>query len=167
MSSLFFQHLNLFSLSTSFLYCNTNRATMSSFFSFNRFRRGLNEWMQYGMVLAAAFRGCVGMFVALRRGLGIVRGSWAARWAGKHFHSTSRFNLHLKNQYSEFFFFSFFYLVWFLQAAFGCVWGRGRGSAERIERANTTALNPDLIHIYFKQHFLPSFFQYILALLAL
>ena len=44
---------------------------------------------------------------------------------------------------------------------------REKGSAERIERANTTALNPDLIHIYFKQHFLPSFFQYILALLAL
>ena len=94
MSSLFSQHLNFFSLSTSFLYCNMGRGVMSSFFLF-------------------------------------------------------------------------FFVVWFLQAAFGCVWGRGRGSAERIERATTTALNPDLIHIYFKQHFLPSFFQYILALLAL
>ena len=88
MSSLFYSHLNFFSLSTSFLYCNTGRGVMSSFFCF-----------LFGMVLASSIQlmsevGC-GMFFAMRRGLGIVRGLQAAEWAVKHNCTTSRFILHL------------------------------------------------------------------------
>ena len=88
MSSLFYSHLNFFSLSTSFLYCNTGRGEMSSFFLF---------FIWYGSCKqhSVDVRGWFGMFFAMRGVLGIVRGSQAAEWAVKHNCTTSRFILHL------------------------------------------------------------------------
>ena len=88
MSRLFYSHLNFFSLSTSFLYCNTGRGVMSSFFLF---------FIWYGSCKqhSVDVRGWFGMFFAMRGDLGIVRGSQAAEWADKHNCTTSRFILHL------------------------------------------------------------------------
>ena len=88
MSRLSSQHSHFFSLSTSFLYCNTGRGVMSSFFSF---------FIWYGSCKqhSVDVRGWFGMFFAMRGVLGIVRGSQAAEWAVKHNCTTSRFILHL------------------------------------------------------------------------
>ena len=93
MSSLFSQHLNFFSLSTSFLYCNMGRGEMSSFFLF--------FFVVWFLQAATGNR------------LGRGKGKSAARWAGKETHTTSRFNLHLiKAAFTWHFFFCFSVLFW-------------------------------------------------------
>ena len=62
--------------------------------------------------------------------------------------------------------FFIFFVVWFLQAAFSCVWVWERGNQQLDGRGKRHTRHPDLIHIYFNLLLPGTFFSVFPSILA-